>query len=150
MTQVNWLMSNYSLTATGVAVPTYETEFNAGDVVNFEVTVEALTGAPSAAALAVKFQVSPIEYRGYNLDWTTTGDPQAWQDVAAADTYLGKLLVDGDWPASLADQTFTTVVRGVARRFIVPPINCLVRLALTPTFTGGTSPAFKVTVCNAV
>lgn len=141
----NWLLSNYALTASGVAVPTSDIECNPGEVAFFEVLVESVSGGPSAAALACACQIAPINAKGYNINSYPSSDQQQWQTVTAADGFTGHLLLDGAWPTSLADQTLS-VWRSVSRRLLIPPIGRQARLNLTPTFTGGSSPSFRVTV----
>jgi hypothetical protein len=142
----NFLIANYSLTgASALNLP--EIECNPGEIISFDVLIESVTGTPTAASLAAKFQISPIEFNGLNLNAEVSGT-QPWIDVVAADTFTGHLLLDGAWPASLADQT--AAYKLVNRRFRAPALGCLVRLVLTPSFTNGTSPGFDLTVAAAI
>lgn len=146
MQNQNFLLSNYQLSASGTTYFTPEVEVDTDDqIIMFDVSIETLTGAPSAASLAAKFQLSPIEYDGLNMNTdSTSGRQRPWYDVVAADGYTGHLLIDGAWPTDLAASF--SAYRTVSRRLLVPPTNRIVRLALTPTFTGGTAPEFRVTV----
>jgi len=141
----NFVLSNTSVTA---ALNTNEIEADYGDIVSCDVHVQALTGAPTTASLTIAFQVGPIEYKGYNMNWEPSGDLVPWQTVVAADGYLGQLLLDGAWPTTL-DQTKTYPIL-VNRRLLVPPMGRLVRVVLTPTFSGGTTPGFTCSVVMAV
>lgn len=148
MQNLNYLLSNFQVS--GAAIFTPEVEIEPGTSSIWDVLIESVNGSPSAASLACKFQVAPIEYNGYNMNYDPTSGVQIpWIDVAAGDGYLGHLLQDGAWPTSLADQTLSAH-RLVSRRLIVPAIGRLVRLALTPAFTGGTSPNFRVSVACSV
>lgn len=149
MKNLNVLLSNYKLTTSGTLYVTPEIEVEGGELIDFDVLVESISGGPSAASLAAKFQVAPIEYNGFNMNTdVTSGVQRPWIDVVAADTFTGHLLTDGAWPTTLADQTLAAH-RLVNRRLRVPALARLVRLALTPTYTGGTAPAFRVTVASS-
>lgn len=141
----NWLLSTYQLTASGVAVPTADVECNPGQIAFFDVLVESVSGSPSAASLACACQIAPIEALGNNINYFASGGQQQWQTVTAADGFTGHLLLDGAWPTVLADQTLAAW-RSVSRRLLIPPVSRQARLSLTPTFTGGSSPSFRVTV----
>ncbi len=139
----NFLASNIKVPS---AFSSSEIMVEPGEILSVSVMVESVSGAPTTASLAAKLQVAPIEYKGYS--WNTdsvSGTQRPWIDVAVGDTYLGHLLIDGAFPASLADQNITTP-RIVTRRFKVPPLAQIVRVVLTPTFSGGTSPEFRVTI----
>lgn len=144
----NYLISNYPLSAADV---TPEVEANPGDLLTFSVQIEGVTGAPSSASLAIAFQISPLEYSGYNLATeSTSGAARVWKTVAAGDTNLGFLLENGDWPASVADQTVTQATTAFVTRTIrVPAGFTFVRLSVTPSFTGGTTPKFFATITQA-
>lgn len=139
----NFLNTKDALTGSGTDYKSAEIEAMGAKEVQWAILVESITGAPTTASLAAKFQVGAYEYGGYNIDYEPNADVVTWQDVAAADGFTGHLLLDGAWPAPLADQTLST------RRFVVRRLRLafpgLVRVVMTPTFTGGTSPAFNVT-----
>lgn len=149
MREVNLIpiCSNFLLTS---AFTTAEFEGDAGDVFGLGILVESITGGPSAASIAVKFQVSPIEFNGYNVNTGTSATESPWIDVAAAHTGLGNLLVDGDFPASLADQTVTAFQTACERRIRLGSMMRLVRAVITPAFTGGSSPGFRIAAYAAV
>ncbi len=145
MAGFNFLLANYQLTT---ATQTADIECNPGEVAIFEVLVESVSGGPSSASLAASIQLAPIEAKGYVLNQYTSGDQIQWQTPTPSDTYLGHLLLDGAFPSSLADHTLAAW-RSVSRRILIPPIARLARMTLTPSFTGGTSPNFRVTVAVA-
>lgn len=149
MQNQNYLLSNFKLSGS-TTIYTPEIEVDTDDqIAFFDVQIELLSGSPSTATLAAKFQLAPIEYDGHNMNYdSTSGRQRPWYDVTAADGYTGHLLLDGAWPTDLAASF--SAYRTVSRRILVPPSNRLVRLALTPAFTGGTSPEFRVTVACSV
>lgn len=148
---LNFLLSRFRLSG-NATIYTPEIEVEPNETLALTVLVEQLGGTPSAASLTAKFQVAPVEYIGLNMNTDSTGVnlDRPWLDVTAGDGYLGHLLQDGAWPAALADQTIPIVntysYRAISRRLVVPPLTNIVRLALTTSFTGGSSPYFQVTV----
>ncbi|MDB5420659.1 MAG: hypothetical protein JWR59_606 [Brevundimonas sp.] len=158
----NWIPQVACRNAT-VAVPLIlpEIEVGSGDILHLGILIEALNGAPTAATLAAKFQVCPIEANANVLNAETDTAALPWFDVAAADGLCGPLLLDGDFPSPLADQTYvrtasggTTVypagVKMFERRIRGGALGRLIRCVLTPTFTGGTSPSWTITAAAAV
>jgi len=146
MSNTNFLLSAASLAAG--TVYTNDIEFDAGETPIFDVAIEAVSGAPSAASISVKFQIAQIAFNGFNIGTETNVMPLTWQDVVAGDGFTGHLLLDGAWPASLADQTLAAK-RVVSRSIKIPALARIVRLAITTVFTGGTAPRFKVTCAAA-
>ena len=104
-------------------------------------SAEGLTGSPTTANITTKFQISPLEYGGFNLDWEPNGNQRNWFDVTAADANLGGLL-ETDWPATIANETLVSPV--IVTRSINLKIPALVRIKTDITFTGGTTPSFDV------
>lgn len=147
MKNQNFLLSNFILSGS-TPVSTPEIECVPGDETIWDVVIELLSGAPTTASIAATFQLAPVEYDGFNMntDWST-GVGRPWITVAAG-TDIGHLLKDGAWPTSLADQTWT-VHKFVSRRLIIPALCTVAKLVLTPAFTGGVSPLFRVTVAVA-
>lgn len=143
----NFVLSNTALSTSGTAVNTNEIEADYGDTVAAEVRVQSLNGAPATATLVMAWQLAPVEYNGYNMNWEPSGDQIVWQTTTSTDNLLGKNLPDGDWTNFTQAQTFPL---SETRRLIVPPLFRLIRLSLTPTFSGGTTPNFTVSVVMSV
>lgn len=141
----NTVLSHFTLAA---ATTTTLIEVDPGTDLIADVLVESVNGAPSAASLACKFQVGMIVHDGLNIGAETFSKQIPWVDVVASDGFTGHGLLDGAWPTSLADQTLAAD-RLISRRYRATAIGRLIRLVLTPSFTGGTSPNFRVTVSYA-
>ena len=132
----NLLMSNQpfpgvSAPAAGAWVysPIIRTE--AALEVLYNVGVNGLDGAPTTARLEMKFQ-SVLQTNGTIID----GSPQYFDLTDPA------MLPDGNWPDPLANETLVAPVSVIRR--IKGGIRH--RLAWRMTFTGGTTPAFRLTI----
>lgn len=138
-------------------------ELDAGDVLHFGLMVEALLGAPTAASLALKFRVLPIQANGFNINAETDGVSRPFIDIAAGDGRLGHLLLDGDFPVGFVNETYArtatgtasttypaTGMVGVERRLRGCAFFKQVQVVATATFTGGTAPAFALAAGFAV
>lgn len=112
---------------------------NVGDYaseVTFIVDVQALNGAPTSASLAAKVQGVMPHTTGYEMLNERLFDLDAAQAAA--------LTADGqDWPAAVATEgsAFPVTIQRTYKGF-----GKDLRLVLTPSFSGGTSPAFVVSV----
>lgn len=118
-------------------------EIRAGAAIEtvYRFVIEGITGSPTTASLTAKFQMAQRTTGGQTGGAGAVTDAlPIWSDMNA-DTGRD-LLPDGDWPTLIADQTLASplvIVRRVKGGFSH-------RLAITPTFTGGTSPAFSMTL----
>lgn len=104
--------------------------------VTFVVDIQSLSGAPSTASLTASIQaVMPH----------TTGNQYLNERVFALDaTQLTNLTAEGeDWPNPVCTQASSFPVT-VQRTYI--GFGKDLRLTLTPSFTGGSSPAFVLSV----
>ncbi|NDK91021.1 hypothetical protein GYA93_15725 [Gordonia desulfuricans] len=115
----------------------------AEDVV-YEFSIETLEGAPASASLGVFFEAAIRTTGGAVGDQSdfTDANPM-WRQLNAMDD--GALLLDGDWPTRMANQA-TTFPRGPIVRRIKGGVTH--RLRVTPSYSGGTSPAFVMS-CTA-
>lgn len=104
--------------------------------VTFIVDIQSLSGSPTTASLTAEVQaVMPH----------TTGNEFLTERVfSLSDGQAAALAAEGsDWPSPLCDQdtTYPATVQRTYRGF-----GKDLRLVLTPAFTGGTSPAFVISV----
>lgn len=144
----------YQTISGSAAVPMPELECNPGQLVWCTVSVHAVNGAPSAASLAVKWQVASLAVPGpYSIASEANSVQRHWVDVTTADQNVSNLLYnDMAWPASIASATSPAVANQTifcSRRMYAPPLHTFVRVVLTPSFTLGTSPSFLYSVSYA-
>lgn len=125
---------------------TPEIRADAAEETLYKFALEALEGAPTTASFTVRFQIAlrtsrGVMGQGLGEDNYTDKAP-IWVTINA-DTHRD-LLPDGDWPTRLANQTTTLpllIVRRIRGGFSH-------RLAITPTYAGGTNPAFVMSCEN--
>lgn len=130
------------------AFTTPEIRADAATETLYKFVVEAVEGAPTSALLTVAFQAAHrttggVVGQGVGQDNFTDRKP-VWQTLNSDEHR--DLLPDGDWPTLLADQTLAAPV--VFFRRIRGGMSH--RLLITPTLTGGTTPAFVMSVENEV
>jgi len=110
--------------------------------VKFLINIDGVNGIPDNAKIDAVFQVSPMEYGGYNLDWQPAGNQRVWADVSSEDL---SYLCGSNFSSPLATHENTS-------RIIIREMNLgcaiLVRLKLTATFAGGENPSFNVSVSS--
>lgn len=111
----------------------------------YAVTIERLVGAPSSARLQLFFQSVQSTSQGIDSSNNVT-DLKPLPFTLNADDHRD-LLPDGDWPTTVADQTMTTTV-GASSIHLIRRIKggFQHRLGFTQSFTGGTTPAFVMTI----
>ena len=124
---------------------------NAGDVCEVAFRVNALSGSPTTASLAIKWQFAPLFLSGLDEDTVSSVAARRWFDVLKTDPRWTDYFVneDGtptsDWPATIVDQTQTAEISAggvyVSRKIKIPSMF-LVRTVMTRSFSGGTSPFF--------
>lgn len=150
--EMNVLFSNYPIVAgntSGQKVTTPEIVMEPGAVYDIGITLDILDGSPTAGTYMAEAQVAPLTMRGLNIDAETSGIVRPWTVLAASDGYAGSMLVNGDFPATIADVTAPT---GIAGRHIVRSVRGsanarLLRIALwCAGVTGGATPTLKVSV----
>lgn len=120
--------SNKTATVNPATLNFPENDARWADDVIYTIVVESVVGAPTTALLVAKFQVAQTTTQGISGgDFShVTDNTYVWADVPSQ-----------DWPVTVGDKDSVnrvTVLRiaGGLRH----------RLVLTPTFTGGTAPAF--------
>lgn len=107
----------------------------------YKFVVEDVVGSPSSASLTVAWQAALRTTMGNVGDTTDFTDANpVWVTIAAAS--YAAILPDGDWPSPLADETLAAPVLYLRR--ILGGFSH--RLAITPSFTGGTSPGFVMSL----
>lgn len=145
ITARNLLMSGMKgPTTLAIATSTFYTPEHRADAAIetlYRLTIEGLDGAPTSALLTVAFQICQRSSNG------VTGGIAAYTDAVPVWSTIdanrhGGFLPDGDWPTRIANQAstfplmFTRRIRG----------GCSNRLAITPSYGGGTTPAFRITL----
>jgi len=120
----------------------FEIEGNPGDIIEFGVQVDSVQGAPTAASLTAKIQLAPIQFASLDFDAVSNSIGRTWYDVTTGGS-LANLLLDGDFPSPIVDQTIgNRTAPPIVRRVRLTGQLTLARLLVTATFTGGTSPKF--------
>lgn len=142
-----------TIPATGVTfyTPRIRGARSAQEVV-WKICVESVLGSPTTASLAMAFQAGISTSQGNQTPPSGVGDGEGgnryyFTDVAPQyqtlnDDEHGTLLKDGDFPIVLADQTLAAPKLFIKR--VVGGFDQ--RLAITPTYSGGTSPQFIMTI----
>lgn len=118
----------------------------------WKILVESVAGSPTTATLGLAFQAGISTSKGNQTPPVGTGDGEGGQryyftDVAPQyatlnDDEHAALMPDGDFPVVAADQTLAAAKLYVKR--VVGGFDQ--RLAITPTFSGGTSPQFILSI----
>lgn len=98
----------------------------------YTIVVQSVVGAPTTATLTARFQIAQPTTAGQQGGSNYVDTVYVWAD-APSDS--------GQWPVVIADQTAVNVVKTFR---IAGGISH--RLVLDTAFTGGTTPAFVLTV----
>lgn len=121
--------------ATNQPLPGNSVDLGYAEEVTFIIDVQAINGAPTTASLKAKFQFCLPHVEGEQFV------KERWFDLETVQ--VDNLIVDGaDFPNPLADKT-TTLPKTIQRT--IKGFGYRTRVLLEPSFTGGTSPSFKIT-----
>jgi hypothetical protein len=152
MTSIHNVLANGQTISGSAAVPLAEINGELASDVQYDVLVESVAGTPTTAKLQCKIQRwvdigGGLEYE-YGGQWVDMVDgtyqpfsltATGTSNQAANIRYLNAFSI-ADFASVLADQTLAAP-RLVTRKVVG---GMRTRIVLTPTFTGGTTPSFKV------
>lgn len=141
----NALLNNYSVTGNQTFDQNQEMPRNLIDSVTV-ITVESISGAPSAVTITPKFHFWHSMVGGNQEELNSGGSgaspDKTWYPITYASN--PSMLPDGDWPTALDVSTATpTTPVGVFRSL---KGGFPWKLSVAVAFTGGTAPSLKLSV----
>lgn len=119
---------------TSLVFPASRTDFGWADEIKWVVSVESVTGAPTAWTLAVKFEYAVINHGGGRTE------EASWFELDASN--ISTNIIEG---AGFANFTQADTLPKAQKRSQVH-FGQWARIRLVPTFTGGTNPGLRVNV----